>query len=428
MDFIQTSNKQVDKFGAGRHGFSAGNSGAGVLATYLSNLWCDGVQQEIINLILAAGLVPDGANLAQALQAIRSGALIYAVDTGAANAMVVNYTPATPALPDGMVLWVKAKATNTGPTTINVDGHGAIPVTGAAHQALQGGEIVANGRCQLIYSATLNSCVLIECTGGALQVAPATAGQHAPQMGQVAGVAGSASNLTMTITAASASGTLTADEIVVETALGGVRYCLSAFNKTVNLAAVGAGGMDTGAAPASGYVALYAIYNPTTATSALIATNATAAAAPTIYGGANMPAGYTASALVSVWPTNGASQFVIGSQQDRKFLCAGVQVLNATTTVAKTTLSVASAVSKNAKYCSGYINLLSSAASFMTVNLWPNFTNSAITHPFNVTVAANAQHVMPFEGAHVSNQNIAYSNTNGAGVITVNINITGYTI
>lgn len=259
-------------------------------------------------------------------------------------------------------------------------------------------------------------------------VGAGTASNHAAQMSQVAGVAGSASNLTITLTAAAASGTMTADEIIVETALGGVRYCLSNFNKTINLATTGAGGMDTGTAPASGYVALYAIYNPTTGASALLAVNATSVVAPSIYGGANMPAGYTASGLVSVWPTNGSSQLIVGVQEGRKFLCSAVQVLNATTVVTRTVLSIASAVPKNAKFYSGYINMLSSAASFMTINLWPPFTNSFITHPFNVTVAANAQYVTPFEGAHVNNQQIAYSNTNGAGVITININVTGYTI
>ena len=71
MDFIQTANKQVDKFGVGKHGFSAGNPGGGVLATLLSNLWCDGVQQELISVIEAAGLVATGATLTQVRQAIK---------------------------------------------------------------------------------------------------------------------------------------------------------------------------------------------------------------------------------------------------------------------------------------------------------------------------------------------------------------------
>ena len=75
--------------------------------------------------------------------------------------------------------------------------------------------------------------------------------------------------------------------------------------------------MDTGAPPDSGYVALYAIYNPTSGVAALLATNATTTIAPSIYGGAYMPAGYTASALVSVWPTNTTGQPMIGLQTGR---------------------------------------------------------------------------------------------------------------
>lgn len=71
MDFIQSSNKQVDKFGAGKHGFSAGNPTAGVLATFFTNVWADGVQQEIINVIEASGLSANGADLSQMAKAIR---------------------------------------------------------------------------------------------------------------------------------------------------------------------------------------------------------------------------------------------------------------------------------------------------------------------------------------------------------------------
>jgi microcystin-dependent protein len=72
MDVIQTTNKQVDKFGVGLHGFSAGNPGAGQPATYLSNGWCDGVQQELVNVILAGGGTLSGAALDQMYQALRN--------------------------------------------------------------------------------------------------------------------------------------------------------------------------------------------------------------------------------------------------------------------------------------------------------------------------------------------------------------------
>ncbi|EOG8304075.1 hypothetical protein ACLIXB_003820, partial [Yersinia enterocolitica] len=124
---------------------------------------------------------------------------------------------------------------------------------------------------------------------------------HLPQL---TGVVGTSRNAKMSVTSASSTATFTADELIVQTALGGLQYKLSSFSKTINLATTGVGGMDTGTVPANGFVALYAIYNPITQISALLAVNASSVVAPEVYGGSNMPAGYTASALVSVLPTS----------------------------------------------------------------------------------------------------------------------------
>ena len=170
------------------------------------------------------------------------------------------------------------------------------------------------------------------------------------------GVIGSMRNLKMSISAASASANLTADEVILETALGGVAYKLANFNKAINLAATGAGGMDTGTAPVSGYVAVYAIFNPTTQASALLATNATSAAQGNLYGGANMPSGYTASALLSVLPTNGSSQFQTIQQMDRQISRTSIQVLNTSTAQSSfTSASMSTAVPLNARTASGVI-------------------------------------------------------------------------
>ena len=242
------------------------------------------------------------------------------------------------------------------------------------------------------------------------------------------GVVGQARNVAMSVTAASATATLTADEIIVGTALGGQMYKVASFSKTINLATTGAGGMDTGTAPASGYVALYAVYNPTTGASALIATNA-ATLQGNVYGGANMPSGYTASALVAVWPTNASGQFVSGEWFDRSFRFGPVQVLNTTTAQSQTALSIVSAVPLNAKRYGGYCSLLSTSTVLMTLNLWT--TGSAggvITHPMGMYVLGNAASTMVFDNAVVKSQSIGYSTTSGGGAVTFNIFITGYTI
>ncbi|EPS1221708.1 hypothetical protein ACVBR5_000939 [Burkholderia cenocepacia] len=552
------------------------------------------------------------------LQSLITNNLEYGIDNGNANAMQATFPIAPTAVVDNQQFWVKVKAANTGATTFtpNPGVIGALPVVGAAHQALQGGELVASGRALLVYRADIASYVLESCTGAALQTAPATQSQHAVQLGQLgnfsarkyvngsgtlaasdsgswveAGGTGpttitlpapSTSNLTYTVTnvtsngtavtistpsasiynqaaasstfsldvgatvdlvsdasnwtvishytrsqigqtpaqfdsssklattafvqralgnfgsfsafnanttlsafyagqaiqwygasggvltlpsgasmpsggaflffnfgsgpitiatqgadfiwsngnvqpvtlqvgdslllvargstewdvaggtaaiqftqargvtaaqfdnstrlattafvqratggvvgavrnafmsvgSASASATFTADEIAVETALGGAAFRIANFNATINLATTGAGGMDTGSAPASGFVALYAIYNPTTQTATLLARNATAGKVSEVYSGSYMPSGYTASALVSVWPTNASGQFIIGTQVDRAVAIGGSVALSTTTVVSTlTSLSISSIVPPNARRISGY--------------------------------------------------------------------------
>ncbi|MGJ8488598.1 hypothetical protein ACSFB5_11955, partial [Glaesserella parasuis] len=95
-------------------------------------------------------------------------------------------------------------------------------------------------------------------------IAAATIGTQAAQLAQVVGLAGQVRRLAMSLTAASATATFTADEVLVETAVGGTVYRITNLNQALNLAATGINGMDTGTAPVSGYVAVYAGVNPTT--------------------------------------------------------------------------------------------------------------------------------------------------------------------
>ncbi|WP_145584984.1 tail fiber protein [Yersinia intermedia] len=169
---------------------------------------------------------------------------------------------------------------------------------------------------------------------------------HLPQL---TGIVGTARNAKMSIPAASVAATFTADELIVQTGWGGRQYKLSGFNRAINLATAGSGGMDTGTAPAAGYVALYAIYNPTSGATAMLAVNATSAPAPEVYGGANMPAGYTASALVSVWGTS-SGQFVVGHQIGRHVGIISNQLYStAGSVLGYSGISLATAVPPNGK-------------------------------------------------------------------------------
>ncbi|WP_244099736.1 hypothetical protein [Burkholderia ambifaria] len=249
---------------------------------------------------------------------------------------------------------------------------------------------------------------------------------------QSAALIGQARNVVMSVAAASSTATLTADEIVVGTALGGRKYLLNQFSKTINLAIAGAGGMDSGSAPASGYVALYVIYNPTTGASALLATNTTNAAAPNVYGGANMPAGYTASALVSVWPMNGSGQFAVGLQTDRSISILPNVVLNSNTSQASlTALSIAGAVPKNAVSVTLRSSLSSGSAGWSgNITVSPSIAGSGIA-PQTVGGSNGAANsalygTLPDVGIVGSSQQIFYICNANPGTPTYGINVLGY--
>lgn len=111
----------------------------------------------------------------------------YALDTGTANSYVVAFTPAVLSIADGMVVRFKAKTANSGASTFAPNSLAAKPIVGAAHAALQGGEIVPNGDVWLQWNSAIGagSWVLVEATGGALQVGTATQSQHALNLGQL---------------------------------------------------------------------------------------------------------------------------------------------------------------------------------------------------------------------------------------------------
>jgi len=119
------------------------------------------------------------------LSSIQTGNLSYAVATGSANAHVVALTPALQQRVDGMVIKYKAPAANTGALTLN-DGLGAVSVVGGAHAALQGGETIQNGDVWVQWNSSIGggSYIMLDSSGGALQVAPATQSNHAAQIGQ----------------------------------------------------------------------------------------------------------------------------------------------------------------------------------------------------------------------------------------------------
>lgn len=105
--------------------------------------------------------------------------------------------------------------------------------------------------------------------------------------------------------------TMAADEVMVEDASGNTRR-LSAFSKTVNSAASGAGGLDTGSIANATFYYIYAIFNPSTNTQNILMS--ASATAPTL------PSGYTfASGPLSVALTDGSAHFLGFTQKGKKW-------------------------------------------------------------------------------------------------------------
>jgi hypothetical protein len=256
-----------------------------------------------------------------------------------------------------------------------------------------------------------------------VQVPNAASANQAVAFGQVSGVVGQARNARLYQSTASSIATFTADEVVVETVLGGLRYCLPNVNKTINLGTVGAGGMDTGTAPVSGFVGLYTIYNPSTGASALLAVNANSAIGQ-VYGGANMPAGYTASALIAVLPTNASSQFTAVFLRDRKVSFSARTALSTNTMApSPTALSISSILPANAVSVGGNVGLISSLSSNLNTSLSADAVSSLGSAQFS-GVGSNL--VAPFEVDITAAQFMYYQCASSAGTTTYTINITSY--
>lgn len=238
---------------------------------------------------------------------------------------------------------------------------------------------------------------------------------------------GPSPRLRATTVAATTTTTFTDDEVIVGSAIGGLTYKLSSFSKTINLSTVGAGGMDTGAAPVNGYVAIYAIYNPLTNISSAIAVNTTSILAPVVYSGVNLPSGYTASALLTVAPTNGSGQFPIISVLGRSVGIVLVTVLNITTNRSNATLTIASAVPPNATEIWGELEMISTAAANLSVSIAA--TNGTGQQVVGSSITAGGNIVGNYSGVPVVTQQTinAAATTSGAGP-TFKIYIGGYKI
>ena len=127
-----------------------------------------------------AGVNTDITNVKTAVQ---QNAYIYGADTGTANTYKPTISPAPTITAGSEIMWSAANA-NTGASTIQINATGTVyNLYGFAGISLQGGEIVASGKCKAVYNGT--QFILEYCTGGALQIVNAINSQQASSLNQV---------------------------------------------------------------------------------------------------------------------------------------------------------------------------------------------------------------------------------------------------
>ncbi|MEN6332248.1 MAG: hypothetical protein ABFD57_09695 [Smithella sp.] len=134
--------------------FTQGNSASGLPATVPGQDWFNGIQEELITIILAAGITPDKAITNQILQAIKRISNYYSVTTGSDNVYMLTLSPEPDAYIEGMPIMFKASFSNTDVATLNINGLGAKALKKNIIDALEPGDIQANKIYIVIYDGT----------------------------------------------------------------------------------------------------------------------------------------------------------------------------------------------------------------------------------------------------------------------------------
>lgn len=197
------------------------------------------------------------------------------------------------------------------------------------------------------------------------------------------------------------------------------------FAGTCTLTSIGVNGMDTGAAPVNGTVAIYAIFNTTAGTAATLATNATATPATERYTGAFMPAGYTASVLISIITTNGSGQFNAFTQVGRKVGTPGVTVLNTSSGSTGTTFT-AIAIPANARYISGQLAITNTAASVMQLSIYDSDSFTGLQTKLDTLTAGETRLASYHRVSLLTPQRVRWAGNSTAGTPTYQITVTSY--
>lgn len=161
--------QRIDGAGHVNNLFVAEDAGANRPPTEITAGWLNGIQEELIAMITAAGLVPSATDQTQLVQALikkglQQGYFNVGAAEGSADALSATFAPAITALTNGMTLCVRAASANATATPTFTPAGGVIAAKGivkGAGSALAAGDIAGTGHwLELTYDAALDKWVL----------------------------------------------------------------------------------------------------------------------------------------------------------------------------------------------------------------------------------------------------------------------------
>lgn len=301
-----------------------------------------------------------------------------------------------------------------------VEFSGALTLTNGSPIVLPGSANITTvaGDCAMFQCTASNvwRCLFYQPVSGTSVIAPTVA--SAP--------AGSFRNLVVKQTS-STTLSITADQAVLYTASYAAAYTVDNVSCTVNLAATGIGGMDTGSPGTSADLSIYLMCEAN-GTVGAIATLGSASNG-TLYTGANAPSGYIASALCGTVVTNGSAQLNYFYQRDREvYLGTPVVALSSGSNPGSfTSISLAAAVPANGISWGGIAGLPTSSGASAPMALAADSGGTGLKYidPSNATLSfLGFNNAMSFEDMLIITAQTTYyqsyssSNPNKVSVVS----------
>lgn len=401
-----------------------------VTGTTISSTWANNTLNDIANNGLTNALTKDGqqtptgnipfggfratglgdaVNLQDATTAkqVQNGGLVTLSAVAGADTITATTTPGITAYVAGQSFRFVAAGTNTtGIPTLNINGLGAKNITRNGTAGIVPGDIRSGSVVTVTYDGTQ-----FQITG----------------IVGASGVIGYGRNVSSLIVNQGPTIPLTADEIILQDALGGVPYKFKSVSLNNNISAAGVNGNDGSVMTANGFAAVYWIYNPTTGVLGTLSTLATSVKATEVYSAGNAPAGFTVSALAAILPIGTANftyaPFVL---TDRKVDFLITTILSGSSFIGVANPRSSTAIPLNARYVSGVNSVGSSATSAIQQNLGPASTAALGLQANITTVQAGATLGIPFRTAITTPQTIYQTTVNSAGAPSFSISINSY--